>query len=56
MGSESSKVKPMFEQSERWMSPLAPGKALEAVSDVFASQGVTVEQDGNLLTVRRGSN
>lgn len=56
MGWESSKVGPMFEQSERWMSPLAPGKVLEAVSDVFASQGATVEQNGDILTVRRGSN
>ena len=56
MSAEPGNVEPMFEQSERWMSPLAPGKALAAISDVFASQGVAVEQDGNSLTVRRGSN
>lgn len=56
MGLETSKVKPMFERSERWMSPLSPESALEAVSNVSSSQGAGVLREGNVLTVHRGSN
>lgn len=53
---ESRKVKPMFERSERWISPLTPDSALEAVSNVFFPQGASVERETNFLTVRLGSN
>lgn len=56
MGLESSKAKPMFERSEQWMSPLTPEGALDAVSNAFTSQGARLLREGNVLTVRLGSN
>ncbi|WP_307054685.1 hypothetical protein [Arthrobacter bambusae] len=46
----------MFERSERWTSPLSPESALEAVSTAFSSKGARFLREGNILTVRQGSN
>ncbi|MEO5313793.1 hypothetical protein PV772_06640 [Pseudarthrobacter sp. CC12] len=56
MGLDSPKNKPMFERTERWASSLTASAASDAVSRAFSARNATVDQDGNAVRIRCGSN
>jgi hypothetical protein len=56
MGIVGSKTKPMFEKTERWLSPLSPNDVLAAIATAFASEKARVHQDGDFPDIRTGSN
>ena len=56
MGLDSSKTRPMFERTERWSSPLPGPDAADAVARAFAARNARVDQDGNSVRIRCGSN
>lgn len=56
MGFDLSKSKPMFERTERWISPLPARTVSDAVAQAFSDRRAKVDQDGYSVDIHCGSN